>query len=279
VNTVPVALTYKGKTIRVARQQDSVVDPAMRGRGVGKKLVNAGAKDYEMVIAKGTSDVMYVLRKSAGFTDVANSNHLIQVISPFPKGESIRKKAGFLVLYGLCFLKRRSHIKTGLTAKQVTEFNKDFDVLGKNLSNNDEIRLRKDHSYLNWRYFQCPERSYVVFRVEDENKLRGAVVLKASRSPGETAWIVDMICDSKDETCINECLNAVFKQAIISRAADIRVFSTSNYIRPVLFKRGFIETNRTPRFTYRIEKEDLGFEPEKAEWNFWHGDGDVELYD
>ncbi len=279
VNAVPITLTYEGKLIRAVWQQDSVVAPVFRGKGIGKKLVDVAATECAMVMAKGTSDVMYGLRKSVGFVDVKNSNYLICVLSLFRSKLDFKRRLAFLCLYYLSKSKAENSVRSKLRTYQVRVFDSSFDTLAESLSKSCEIMPYKDSNYLNWRYFHCPGREYFVIRTDAEDQLRGAVVLRLNKVPGETAWIVDMICDSKDGECINELLNAALKEFKVSQAADARTFSTSSQARKWLFKRGFIDVKITPRFTFRVEKNNLGFNPQAVEWNFWHGDGDVDLYD
>lgn len=277
VNVVPVKLTYKGRKIEASWQQDSVVSPTIRGKGVGKNLVNLAAQGWDMVIARGTTDAMYGLRRSMSFIDVPNSNFLIKPLAPFGDRRDFKRSLIFLILWFLSRLRGKEEIKTTLKSRKVHEFDKSFDDLAEKLGKSDEIMPYKDSAYLNRRYFKCPGKEYCVIRADDEQGMRGAIVLNLNKVPMGSAWIVDMITAPYDRECANELLNAAFRNLKDRDAGYVWAFATSSTARVCLFERGFINTRATPRFTYRLKRGDLDLT--EAQWNFWHGDGDLELYD
>ena len=277
INTVPVDLRYNNSQIIGAWQQDSLVLTSFRGKGVGKKLVSIASSEYDLTIAKGTSLPMYNLRKSIGFKDVPNSNYLIKVLKPFTSNNGLKRNIAFLFLYIFSKLRCKNR-KSKLKFNAIEFFNHDFDSLSKNPCDINAIEVVKGSSHLNWRYIANPIKEYHCFRADDSNGLRGAIVIGSSKANSNSAWLVDIICNTKDKECTSFLIQSASDWCAFNGKSTLHSFSTSEEFRASLFCNGFIGMKTTPRFTYRTDKTITDLEYDSAGWNFFHGDGDIELY-
>ena len=169
-------------------------------------------------------------------------------------------------------------VPTPLTASPIARFGPEFDRLAERAAAGDELVVHKTADYLNWRYLDCPGRSYSMWRIAAGEETRGAVVLRMNERPGERAFVVDVVCDTRDDEALDEVLNVALREARAARAGDLAVFATSTRVRRRLAARGFIDTGRTPQFTYRVESAELAPAIAAAGWNFWLGDGDSDLW-
>ena len=152
-----------------------------------------------------------------------------------------------------------------------------FDEIAERVPAGDEIGLRKTSAYLNWRYVGAPGRTYRILRAEGRGRLRGAAVLRLNPAPGGRAWLVDLICDSRDVEAVAALVSASVRELRRRRAGDVKTFTSSTRVRRVLARHGFVATSETPQFTYRVESEALRPLLDGVVWNFWWGDGDSEL--
>jgi hypothetical protein len=275
VNVVRVPLTLAGRPIEAAWQQDTVVHPGWRGRGVGRRLVEAGAAGWDLSLGKGTAEPMYHLKRNSGFADAPHVNYLARVLAPVTRRGSVARRISFPFLFAAVKLRRQDHVRTGLTSRVLGEFDARFDALDETLVAAGSLAPRKDRTYLSWRYLTRADRRYRIIAAEDGPRLRGAVVLRAGSVPTGDAWIVDLVCDPGDVDAIDELLNAAFLELRRSGAGCVRAFASSGQARARLLGRGFMQTRETPRFTFRARP---GLDLSGADWNFWHGDGDTELY-
>lgn len=278
VGIVPVRIFYAGEEIKTSWQQDSFVSSAMRGKGVAKKLVNKGAEAWEMVMAKGTSKPMYGLRKALAFADVPNDSYMLGINRPRKTAKSLKEAvAEYLLLFWKHLLPPPA-AKRAVKVVAVDAFDRSFDTLADQLVRQPIVQPYKGSDYLNWRYGSAPEKRYTIFRAGGE-PARGAIVVNISGDHADEGWIVDLICAPDDAQCAYALLRkamAFFREQDVSR---IWVFATLPVARQWLFRFGLLPTKRTPHFTYRIYgKSPAGQRLANADWSFWHGDGDVEMY-
>jgi GNAT superfamily N-acetyltransferase len=277
MNLVPVSLRVGSSVFKAVWQQDSMVSPSMRGRGVGRELINRSAADYEVLLAKGTNEGMYKLRKAAGFLDVANSNYLVRVLSPAAFGTDPKHVFYGIALGAMSMVQRRPQ-RGALGTKVLDSFGDEFDRLAHGARVAPEIRQVKDRTYLNWRYRDCPGREYRIVGAGNGDGVAGAAVLTVRK----TAWIADLLCDNSDSATVVSLIRASIATCRASGAGSVRVFATSETARRYLKREGFVEVPQTPRFTYRPTTAGGDFEQAVKtglDWNFSHGDGDIELYD
>jgi len=260
VGIVPANLIVRGKPVKASWQQDSLVSR------------------WDLVLAKGTSKAMYGLRKSIGFADVPNSDYLVRVQKPRLRRGELKESLGE---YGLYFWKIVLPLPkrgSSINLKEIDAFDQSFDNLAERNSFAAVVCLRKHHQYLNWRYVKCPRKKYDIFKAGDP-RTRSAIVLTIAGEQADEGWIVDLVCDQDDKTCAYALLHkaiAYFEQQGVWR---IWTFATLPAARMRLRRFGFVPSGRTPRFTYRMQNKNLhSSDLLKASWNFWHGDGDVELY-
>lgn len=274
VNSVPVTLTQSGRRITAAWQGDSFVSKTLRGRGVGKKLVQAASVGATLVLAKGTTPAMYALRKSVGAYDVGNAEYLVRGLG-FAGSSPLRSVMnGLLDLWGSV---RSIGSGSRIRAEEATGFSDDFDALEARLSASDEIRVAKPAAFLRWRYEQAPGRRYRVYRVDVAAELRGAFVLREPTAPGADAWLIDLIVDPRDQEVVRSLVQGAIGAARKAGAGGMRTFATSARVRAELFRLGFIRTKNSPEFTCWVRDAANAPNAESA-WHVCHGDGDLELY-
>lgn len=288
MNVVPQPLLVGANAVRAAWQQDSVVDRSLRGRGIGRELINRSAVgcDVDVVLAKGTSPAMYALRKSCGFRDVARSNCLVKVLAANRFGTSAKHYLYGLALRGISSVQRRPQ-RTSVQTRKLHEFGPEFDALATSPRRSTEVRAAKDSAYLNWRYRGCPGRDYVIVGALDANEAGAAVVNLAlthrmGPAPEHSAWLVDILCDHSQTPLVVALIRAGVDQCRAAGAGSVFTFATSERVRTCLQREGFVETRQTPQFTFRVERKDGELERmlhEHLSWSFCHGDGDNELYD
>jgi hypothetical protein len=278
IGIVPARLNFIKHDVKASWQQDSLVAPEGRGKGIGKKLVNKGGEGWDVVMAKGTSETMYALRKKLDFVDVPNSDYLLLVLKPRVAIRNLKQSILEAGLFLYDFILPIPGVDKSIEVKEAESFDDSFDQLAELASTTKGLRLIKDHGYLNWRYCKCPDKRYRILRAGGR-QARGAIVLNITGANSDEGWIVDLICNPSDKECAFALIREGVRYFKKNQVFRIWSFATLPSSRRRLFRFGFVPTGRTPRFTFRVQggkvnKDELL----SSEWDFWHGDGDVELY-
>lgn len=277
VNVVPLGLLGYGNHWRACWQQDSIVSAAARGKGVGRALVMSALGNWPVVLAKGTSEAMYALRKSAGFIDVPDDTYLLKVLRPFARNGGLKRRLLTPAVYlrGLLAYVRRH--RSRLECRLLDSFGPFYDGLAARLKDRPYLTPFKPASYLNWRYRTCPVRTYEIVEALSGAGPVGAVVLRLPVPQDPDAWLVDVLADPGDDDVMATLLWAAIDTARSLRVPVLRAFASSPSVRVSLRRAGFMNTRSTPHFTFLPGSSGRDI-PDAAAWNFWHGDGDVELY-
>lgn len=278
VGIVPLTVNINGQLTEACWQQDSLVSPSMRGRRLGEKLVLEAEKNYHLIMAKGTSNPMYGLRRKLGYLDVPYADYLLAVHHPAFEAGGKTKKAIASMLSLWQKVLRPPQKKKLLPIVMISRFDEGYDDLAEGLARESGVRPLKKKAYLNWRYFQCPLKTYTVFQA-GEDYPRGAIVLGRSNKDPMEGWVVDMLCASDDKICAYSLLTEARRYFTRNKIRHVLAFSTLPSARRWLMRFGFVPTRRFPRFTFKYNSTDPSPDVlQKAHWNFWHGDGDLDLY-
>ena len=282
LNAIPIELALRQERLAAAWQQNSIVAPSARNTGIGKLLVERAAEDWQVLLAKGTSTPMYRLRKTVGFRDVPNASYLAHFIHPWGlDGSGLRRVAGLVYWAGSQgrvwkFRRRTPGGERAVTVAEVTHLSAELREAA--LGTFGAVTLIKQLPYLQWRYGACPGRTYTFIVARRAGRCVGLLVLRLPRNTHEPAWLVDLRGDPTDRDSVDVLLSAGVERSRAAGAASLRTFATLPAFRARLHRAGFLDLPSTPHFTFRTRDPELAAALEAEDWDFWHGDGDVELY-
>jgi len=241
----------------------------MRGRGVGRRLVDAAAAPYVVAMAKGTAPGMYRLRRRAGFEEVPGANYLVAIVGNRTRG-SRRRRLAFPAVHALSAFRRVGRRAGEL--HRVTHFDGRFDDLAEAMVDAPEWTPVKTSAYLEWRYRDCPEREYLILAAPGTREPGGAVVVRMDHTRRE-GYLVDALYDPRNQALGHLLVGGALRVFSREGITAVWTLATSRPARRVLRAWGFLPTRRTPHFTFRSRDVDL-----RTGCNIWHGDGDAELY-
>jgi len=250
----PCMLGYNGKEFKSALSMTTMTDPDYTKKGIFKKL----AKElYEKLMVENYKFVW-------GFPN--NNSHL-----------GFRKKLDWFDIYEMptMILDLKSLRQKKITTK--TEILRDdlFD-LDYSLTQNylDRIYVKKNKSYLKWRYLSNPLNEYENYVILDENVVSSYCVIKIYEK--ESIDIVDL--QAINEANVDNLLQAIVKSANQKKIKMINTWAPLNFFsRNVFDKLGFI--NHIP-ITYFGAKplQIIGTELPLYDYSHWYiqmGDSDV----
>jgi hypothetical protein len=139
----------------------------------------------------------------------------------------------------------------------------------------------RDRRYLNWRYCQRPDATYLLFGVERASKLDGFLVARVTDRGGlRWGYLVDFIAadNSRD---LAPLIRAALEEFRRQQVAAVLSYATAPAARAALFRRGFFPAPqhkpiRFVRFFHR-GRTDLAQFTAISSWHLTMGDGDLEM--
>ncbi|MFZ5623676.1 MAG: GNAT family N-acetyltransferase [Gemmatimonadota bacterium] len=258
---------------RVCWQLDSIVAPEARGKGIGQRLVCEAKASWDIVLAKGTSDAMYALRKGVGFADVPHSMYLYRATRAVATGVSWKIRIALPALFIRAGGRPRTRL--GVAIVPLGHFGPVYDEFADAWrAESGVIAPVKSAAYLRWRYLTCPNRTYQVLELRAGGRVLGAAVLRRSRIVPSVTWLVDLISSPYHAPDAAAMIASVLDAARQQGVSIVRTFCSDPYLAVVMREAGFREAPSSPRFTC-LPRSAAGAGARIA---FWHGDGDVELY-
>ncbi|MFW9975141.1 MAG: GNAT family N-acetyltransferase [Candidatus Thorarchaeota archaeon] len=191
---MPLRMKVGTREFSGAQSVDTFTHHEYRRLGIFVTLANAV---YEMAAQKGVS-VFYGFPSDSSYPGFVEKLDWIRVTTIDKMNKALtlpsiamsafgtirkhgpRPFASLLYKLVLGWKKRRKlrSDKPGLVVKRIKRFDKDVDKLWENIATQDEIRVVKDSTYLNWRYVKKPENTYMIFRVHVNQSILGYLVFE-----------------------------------------------------------------------------------------------------
>lgn len=179
-------------------------------------------------------------------------------------------KIGWTVFSNLTFYKKHINAKTNFEGEQIFEFTDDHGAFATKISMNNNFSVLKNSDFLNWRYFERPDKEYIIYEIRSNGVLSGFIVLKYFDANNyKKLHILDIYA-----------VNDVFYMKLIDIATSLASdcdelncwqIDNSQQIKPFL-QAGFVsfpEKNILIMFNNKVE------DPIEDKWLFTLGDNDV----
>lgn len=298
-----VPLWVRDKAIRAAWGVDYIVLPEYRRLGVGRRLQNAQTEHHDWFMALSMADVSRQVLLSLGFTE-ANSVHqlyrrirlenesayifLKSKFSPHSILPRIFKKSGLISVMSAVYnswrqcqaLKRSLRKRAPIfSIKKVNRFGKESDELWSRLAPHYPMIVKRDSSYLNWKYVDQPEMPYENYLAMKQGRALGTVVIRRCKPPDPNVGIIaDVIALPNDSPTIKTLIaHAVERLSALGVVAIVAASSTPSLVRHYL-DAGFVIKNKiVPLFRCKGSPQ-AGLEFIAKNWALSLGDHDWDQY-
>lgn len=259
----PAEITYGGDIRRAFFASNSMVLPEYRGKGIISALYVMAAAGGDLQLSKGTADGMYCILKQIGYQDIVPDTFQICLLNPL---------AWVLQRCGINAGGKCSSTPLSFSTGEFSEVFRIDDTMQEFCSRVWRNGIRKDATYLQWRYFDIPHKTYRVFLRKIGGMPASLVVL---RTAGATAYLVDLLWDDKFPDEPNSSVVFAKKAALGLGSNKIIAWTTLIRLRSVLRKNLFFERGESPHFSWYCTCPDT----EPLDWSklhIVHGDGDIE---
>ncbi|RYG71927.1 GNAT family N-acetyltransferase [Lentibacillus lipolyticus] len=183
-----------GSTEKIALRVDTMVDPDARGRGIYRQLNDAmltAAKEQGVHLLYGfpaerAKDLLLRTTNAVHAGNIARHRMMLDpaalAAAAFPL-LSPAKPLGKLYKRWKLRHGQGDFLPEGWTFEEKSTCDAQFDELAEALKTMKPVMLKRDASYLEWRYIQHPEHHYRLFALSQHEQLQGYVVLKTETVP------------------------------------------------------------------------------------------------
>jgi len=178
-------------------------------------------------------------------------------------------------------LPRRNNSAPGSVVRMQT-FDDRFDALWARARRRGLAMVARDHRYLNWRFRERPDESYIMYAFQRDGEIDAYLVARTGIYQGmRWGYLVDFLAPEASSDALAALIARALAdfQAAGAVAASCHVTWTAN--RSQLLRCGFLPApQRNPvRFTHRIrpERGDLARFADLRAWYLTMGDGDLEM--
>lgn len=289
---LPTWMSFQGLKVMGAQRVDSMVHPDYRQQGMFATL----AKDcYALASAQGVK-LMYhfpneqsypVSVKKLGSDYLGELIPVVKILNPRAVIQHRIQSAKIARVGGECLQlvlrlgegHDRPTRSEPLTITKVTVFDERFDRFWLKIKDCFPIAVWKDSSYLNWRYFSCPDREYSALAAEVDGDVVGFIVLRCEEGPIRRGYIVDYLFAPERPAAVPRLILAGLDY-LNEQHADMvmyRTFEHSPYYRSFK-KRGFIMRGERLRLLARSLAPDLP-SAKVLDFKKWHlAAGDVDVF-
>jgi len=241
--TLPVRLSVLGREIDAAWGMDVMVDPSRQRQGIGDRLLRACDRDCGASLALGLTDSSRPLLEKLHWPNLGPLTSLVKPLSrrafrmptwPVP----VNRFVSYVTL-PIVRLAARTRPLEG-QVRMIRHFDDRFTTLWSRLSAQFAFAVRRDASYLNWKYLQPPHVRYLVAALERGPDVAGYAVYRHVAEPlGRVTRLVDFLAAPEDTSGLLTLLRWVDREARAADSDKIRTWVTHDAFRRLLRKSGY----------------------------------------
>jgi FkbH-like protein len=285
--SIPVALRIAGDERRTGWLVDTMVLPEYRDRAVGPQLMNAAHDDLPFALSLGQTEQMRSIQLRLGWKQVAPLQTAQLLIRPerVLKGK-LPGPAALAAGWGLrasSALRDIARARPEVSVREIAEFGAPHSALWEAMAAGVTCAVRRDASYLNWKYVAQPGQDFLRLEILRAGELR-AVAVCMFREPDDDykyrrAFLLDLVAPLDDEPLLISSLHAV-AQAVADRGADALSCLHVGARLTAALRRGGFHIREPERFLL-VLPEGLDERQRTAvtsadSWFVTHGDSDID---
>jgi len=159
----------------------------------------------------------------------------------------------------------------------IRRFDSGFTELWERLADRFSLAVRRDASYLNWKYVEPPHVRYSIAALKRDGRAEGYAVYRHAQEPrGRVTWLVDFLADTHDEIGFKTLLRWVDAEARQAGSDKIRAFAMHLGYRRVMRHSGYFQMRHPMPLVVKINALNVpaGFYKDTDNWHVTLGDSD-----
>ncbi len=254
--TMPVRLAVHGTELDAAWGTDVMVAPERQRQGIGDELLRIWDRNAGAAIGLGLSDSSRGLLAKLRWPNLGPSPALVKPLSrralrrptwPVP----INRIVSYVTLPFVRLVSRPRPLEGEVRA--IRSFDRRFTALWDRVSARFAFAVRRDASYLNWKFVQPPHVRYHIAALERGDEVAGYVVYRHRIEPlGRVTRLVDFLAEPNDPTALLTLLRWVDREARAADSDKIRTWVTHDGYRRLLRKSGYFSQRSTIELVAKV---------------------------
>lgn len=281
---VAVRLRVAGQETTAGWGTDVMVAPERRRQGLATQLLRTWDRHVGAALGlnAGDSSLHLFLFRKLGWPELGTVPCLVKPLTRravrLPRWPSPINQLLSAVTYPFVRVIARTRPLRAET-RVVHRFDDSATALWTRIADKFDFIVRRDATYLNWRYASAPHVRYNVALLEREGRLDGFAVFRHVQEPlGRVTLLVDLLADPADESGVSALLRRVDREARAVDSDKIRSFALHAAFRRMLKRSGYFQVKSWLRLVAKINGVDVpaGFYKNLDRWHVTLGDGDVD---
>lgn len=279
--TIPVRLAMRGREIDATWGADAMVLPERQRQGLGELLVRTWDASADAALGLGLADASHALFQKLRWP-VVELPCLVKPLSrralriPAWPGP-INRLVSALTLPIVRFVARTRPLAA--ETRLIRRFDHSVTGLWERVGPRFDLAVRRDGSYLNWRFIASPHVRYSAASLRRGEVTAGYIVYRHVHEPlGRATLIVDLMVDPEDEAGLRTLLAWIDREARAADSDKIRTYLLHAGFRRGLRRSGYFQVGSPLEMIVKINAVDVGgdFYQQTDRWHFTLGDSDYD---
>jgi hypothetical protein len=279
IATIPVRLLVKGREIDGAWGTDAMVVPERQRQGLGELLVRTWDASSDAVLGLGLAEATHGMFEKLRWP-LLEIPCLVKPLSRralrIPRWPApINRLVSALTLPVVRFVARTRPLAA--ETRLIRRFDESLTGVWERVSRKLDLSVRRDASYLNWRFIASPHVRYSVAALRRGEGTDGYIVYRHVHEPlGRVTLIVDLLVDPDDEAGLRTLLAWVDREARANDSDKIRTYLLHAAFRRGMRRFGYFQVGSPLEMFVKINAFDVGsdFYQHTDRWHVTLGDSD-----
>ncbi len=278
--TMPVRLAVKGHEVTGSWGMDVMVAPERQRQGLGEVLFRTWDRNVGASLGLGlVGRVLSIVPEAAlaGRRAGAVSGEAAHAPRVPASALADADQPADLGAHAADRAHRLARAPAGAEVRLIRRFDDSFTELWDALAPKFGLAVRRDASYLNWKFATAPHVRYTMAALLRDGRTAGYVVYRHVQEPrGRVTLLTDILTDPDDEDGFSTLLRWIDQEARQADSDKIRTFATHAVFRRLLRRSGYFQVKSTMEFVVKVNGIDVGpeFYEDTDRWHVTLGDSD-----
>ena len=278
--SMPVKLSVQGTEVQGSWGMDVMVAPERRRQGLGEMLFRTWDRHVGASLGLGLSESSYQLFRKLRWPDVGPVPCFVKPLTrralrrpDWPPG--LNRLVSAVTLPFVKIVARSRPLQAEVRLLQ--RFDESFTELWDSVRSKFDLAVRRDASYLNWKYTSAPHVRYSIAALRRDDRNVGYAVYRHFVEPrGRVTLLVDFLTDPDDQDGFSTLLGWVDREARRADSDKIRAYAFNAAYGRVLRKSGYFQVKSSMELVVKVNAVEVppGFYEETSNWHITLGDSD-----